>query len=129
MSMIYSIICSFVLLHVISAALPPKDVYSAVIINAQDSPIDCQVIWNKPDGNAFESNLFSIDEKMQHIVKEHVHQMDTWEARAAIEEIRCGQLSLKAPFEGVNSPRVNWHFTVTANEIISGEADSDTIKY
>lgn len=45
--------------------------------------------------------------------------MGTWDARAVIDAIQCGDLKLNAPFKGVQEPSVNWKFVVQPDRIRS----------
>ncbi|CAF0821293.1 unnamed protein product [Rotaria sp. Silwood1] len=119
MSMIYFAIGTLFLASRILASLPPAVVYSAAIYNAQDSPIQCNVIWSQPSGPTLESGLFPIEQHESYSVKEKIIKMETWEANAIIEEIHCGKLVLKAAFDKVTSPQKNWLFRVEQDAIVS----------
>jgi hypothetical protein len=120
--MIKFVICIVYIASTISALSAPPDVYSAVIYNTQDSPIECNIIWSKPEGLTLQSGLFTIENKQHFHAIEKTIDMGTWEARAVIEQIQCGDLVLKAPFEGVHSPKTDWKFTVHSDKIVSGES-------
>jgi hypothetical protein len=117
--MIKSAICILYFVSTISALSAPPDVYSAVIHNAQDSPIECNIIWSKPSDDTLQSGLFTIEQKQNYYTDEKTIDMGTWQAHAIIKEIHCGDLVLTAPFEGVESPKTNWEFTVYSDKIVS----------
>ncbi|UJR10220.1 hypothetical protein I4U23_014433 [Adineta vaga] len=119
MSMIYFVLCALICATTISATLAPRDVYSAVIQNAQDKPIQCSILWSKPSGEGLESALFTVEHKQHYLASEKKMNMGTWEAHAAIQEIHCGNLILKAPFDKVTSPVQNWEFIVQQDKIVS----------
>jgi len=131
MSIIYSAISILFFASTISASIrivAPRDVYSAVIHNKQNSPIQCNIIWS-PSSSIFQNSFFTIEQNKNHFISEQQIDMGTWKARASIVEIDCGDLSLKAPFDGVNSPKTNWDFFVYPNEIVSGSTSSNIQNY
>ncbi|CAF3418661.1 unnamed protein product [Rotaria socialis] len=97
----------------------PRDVYTAVIYNAQNKSIQCSVIWSQPYGLQQESAIFTVEKHNCELTKKKTIGMGTWEARGVIKEIQCDNLVLKAPFYGVTSPQTNWGFRVEPNEIVS----------
>jgi hypothetical protein len=119
MSIIYFSICTLFLVSTISALRAPPVIYSAVIQNAQNTPIQCNIKWLKPEKDSLESQLFTVEKYKDVLTNEKLIDMGTWKARATIEEIRCGKLVLTAPFEGVTSPTINWHFVVEHDKIKS----------
>ncbi|CAF2920068.1 unnamed protein product [Rotaria sp. Silwood2] len=126
--MIYFVICTLFLAPRIFASSAPRIIYSAVIYNVQDSPIQCSVIWSQPPPDpTLESGLFTIEKHDYYIVKSKVIQLEGWEANGIIQQIRCGNLLLSAPFDKVTSPEKNWKFRVESDEIISvGPSSSHT---
>jgi len=132
MAIIYSAICILFFASTISASIrtaAPRDVYSAVIHNKQNSPIQCNIIWSPPSGPTLQSGLLTIAQNQNHLIGERQISMGTWKARAVIIEIDCGDLTLKAPFNGVNSPKTNWDFFVYSDEIVSGSTSSNVQNY
>lgn len=129
MSKIYFAVCVLFLASTILAAMPPTDVYSAIIYNAQDSKISCRIVWSKPSNAEEEDGLFTIDKGKYYTVNEKQIDMGDWVARGAIHQIQCGDLVLTAPFDGVNSPSVNWKFRIESNEIVSVVSDSDSSEH
>lgn len=117
MSTIFFLIGILCLLSTVPARPSPQIIYSAVIYNAQYSPIQCKVTWLKPSGDNLESDLFQIKSRRGYSIGENIFDMGSWEARAIINEIQCGDLVLTAPFKGVNEPSVNWIFVVRPNGI------------
>ena len=117
--MIFFIILNLILVATISAIPSPPAVYSAIIYNKQNSPVQCHIIWSQPSGDRLQSGLFTIETLNYHVVKEQTIEMGTWKALAIIKEIRCGSLALIAPFDKVKSPQKNWMFLVQADEIVS----------
>ena len=117
--MFYSILLTVLCATMISAALPPRDVYSAVIDNARDEAVSCQIIYSPLSDKQVQAERFLLTREKPHIVAERVASMGTWEARATIEKIICGDLTLSAPFNGVTGPSTNWRFRVEANRIVS----------
>ncbi|CAF1237933.1 unnamed protein product [Rotaria magnacalcarata] len=97
----------------------PRDVYTAVIYNAQNKPIQCSIIWSQPHDLQQESAIFTVEKHDCQLTKEKTIGMGTWEARGVIKEIHCGNRVLAAPFYGVTSPQTNWGFRVESNEIVS----------
>lgn len=88
----------------ISAMLPPRDVYSAVIVNGQNQPVDCRITYEESNGATLQSAKFTVTKDKPHVLGERVKSMGTWEARSPIRTIQCGLLSLTAPFQGVTGP-------------------------
>jgi hypothetical protein len=129
MSIIYSVICILFLSSTISALVAPPVVYSATIYNAQNSPIQCNIIWSKSSGDTVQSDLFTIEKNNNYFINEKTTNMGTWHAHAVIQEIHCGNLVLTAPFAGVKSPKKDWAFTVYPNEIVSGQSSSSVENY
>jgi hypothetical protein len=129
MSIINSAICILFLASTISALVAPPDVYSAVIHNNQNSPIECNIIWSKPSGHTLQSGLFTIETKQNFHTDEKTIDMGTWQAHAIIKEIHCGNLVLKAPFEGVESPKTNWEFVVHPDKIVSGRSNLKNLHF
>ena len=119
MSMIYFVIFTVFLASTISALEAPPVVYSAIIRNAQDLPIQCHIKWAKPGGDSLESELFTVKKNQDLLTDQKVLDMGTWKAHATIQEIHCGHLVLTAPFDGVTSPQTNWHFLIEADKIKS----------
>jgi hypothetical protein len=66
-----------------------------------------------------QSAPFKILANNNYTVNETTIDMGTWEARAIINAIRCGNLVLNAPFQGVEGPSVYWIFVVGRTRIIS----------
>jgi hypothetical protein len=119
MSTIYSTFYILFLLSTISAVTSPLIIYSAIIYNKQGSTIQCNVIWLVPSGALLQSDTFSIEENNSYIVHEQIIDMGSWDARAVINSIQCGDLVLNAPFKGVEGPSINWKFLVKWNRIFS----------
>ncbi|CAF4059095.1 unnamed protein product [Rotaria sp. Silwood1] len=117
--MIYFTIWALFLASIISASSAPPVVYSAVIYNAQNSSIQCSVVWSQPSGSTLESDLFTIEKYDYYVVEEKTVDMGTWKAYETIEEVHCEDLVLTAPFNNVTSPLKNWEFHVHSNEIVS----------
>lgn len=132
MSIIYSIVCIFFFASTISATVQrpaPPVVYSAVIHNEQNAPIQCHVVWSEASGGLQKSQLFTVEKLHKYIVDEKLESMGSWEARSVIEEIHCGTLVLKAPFDGVKSPKLAWNFFVQTDKIVSGRSNSRVENY
>jgi len=123
MSTIYFVIYILFLLLTISARPAPTIIYSAVIYNGQSSTIQCNVIWLVPSGSMLQSDPFSIRKGNIYQVNERIIDMGTWEARAIINKIQCGNLVLNSPFKGVSAPSVNWKFLVQSDRIVSVAPD------
>lgn len=131
MSTIYFTICILFLFGTTSArvrAPAPRVVYSAVILNKQDSPVQCNVVWSSPHGETLTSNLFSVDVKNYHTVKEETVDMGGWIAARILKTIHCGDLVLNAPFDKVHSPVKNWEFHVETDKIVSVGPSSQATK-
>ncbi|CAF2951682.1 unnamed protein product [Rotaria sp. Silwood2] len=127
MSMIYFTIWTLFIASTISTLPAPRVVYSAVIYNAQNSSIQCSVVWSQPSGSTLESALFAIEKYDYYVVEEKTVDMGTWIAYEIIEEIHCGNLVLTAPFDNVTSPVKNWEFHVQPDEIVSfGQSSYET---
>lgn len=119
MSMTYKLVALLFLASAISAALPPRAVYSAVIENTQPQKIQCSITWSKSPNQPLETNLFTVERSQKHLAAEKEVSMGTWVARATIEKIRCGQMTISAPFDKVTGPSLNWRFIVRPNKIES----------
>lgn len=104
---------------IISARPAPRIIYSAVIYNAQNSPITCSVVWSEPNDRTLESAPFTLGVNKYHLVEQKIIDMGGWEGSAIIRRINCGDLSLSAPFDKVNSPAKYWQFHVEENRIVS----------
>lgn len=118
-STIYFLLSLAFFLPTILSTPSPQIIYSAIIYNGQDSPIDCKVTWLKPNQQLQESNSFQIPVKKGYPIEEKTFDMGGWEARAIINKIDCGSVSVTAPFEGVTNPSVNWRFVVRTKKIFS----------
>jgi len=129
MSIIYSAIYILFLASTISATIAPPHIYSAVIHNAQNSPIQCHIVWLKGADDKSQSDLFTIERSEKFFTGEKSIDMGSWQGRAVIDEIHCGDLALKAPFDGVNSPKQNWEFVVHPDEIKSGQSNARVHHY
>lgn len=119
MSIISVLLSLTFFLTTISTLPAPKVVYSAIIYNAQDTPIDCRVTWLKPTEELLQGDLFQIPQRKGFTIREKLFDMGTWEARGVIDKVQCGSLVLQAPFEAVTSPSVSWRFVVRPNKIYS----------
>ena len=128
MSIIYFAICTLFLVSTALAIRAPPVVYSAVIHNAQNSPVQCHIKWAKPESDSLESQLVTVEKNKDVFTDEKLIDMGTWKARAIIEEIRCGELVLTAPFDGVTSPSTNWQFIVESDKIKSVKSNDAYIK-
>jgi len=127
--MFYSIVLTIFCATIISAALPPRDVYSAVIVNAKGSSVQCQIKWSEPKApitgsssqieNVETTEAMRIEHLNSYIAPERRISMGSWTAGAVITKIICGDLSISAPFPGVNSPSKNWRFRVEKDRIVS----------
>ncbi|CAF1432159.1 unnamed protein product [Adineta steineri] len=119
MSMIYFTVCTLLFASTCLALRAPAVVYSAIIENACDTPIQCSIVWSQVSGQTLQSGLFTIANKQNYLVNEHETTIDTWKARSIIQEIHCGKLVLAAPFDKVISPQTNWKFIVQSDKIVS----------
>lgn len=119
MSAIYFLLSLTIFLPIISSTPSPPVIYSAIIYNGQDSTIECKVTWLKPTEELLESNSFQIPVRKGYPIGEKLFDMGGWEARAVINKIDCGTVSVTAPFEGVTSPSINWRFVVRSKKIFS----------
>jgi hypothetical protein len=119
MSMICYVVCILCSISAISAIRSPAVVYSAVIQNAQDGPIQCHVFWSKPIGDTLKSDVLTVKKTESYSTKEQKFDMGTWTARGVIAKISCGDLVVTAPFDQVKSPSTNWRFRVESNKIVS----------
>jgi hypothetical protein len=127
MSTIYFAICALFLSSTVSGLRAPPVVYSAVIHNEQNTPVQCNIVWSKPSGHTLQSGLFTVEQKQYYLANEQKISMGTWEARATIQEIHCGNLVLTAPFDKVNSPKTNWEFLIQSDKIISVGPSSQAV--
>lgn len=121
---IHSFVCLFFIISTISATVrspAPAVVYSAIIHNEQNAPIDCYVVRTTSSKDNLQSAGFTIQAKKQYIVDEVVNNEGTFQTRATIKEIHCGQLSITEPFDGVTSPKTNWDIYVEPTKIVSGK--------
>jgi hypothetical protein len=119
MPRIYFVICILFFLSTISTQFAPPIVYSATIFNKQNSPIQCTIFWLQRSGDILQSDLFQIEPDDDYKANAISSNIGGLETRAIINEIRCGDLSLIAPFDGVESPSRDWIFAVQSNEILS----------
>lgn len=117
--MIYLSVFTLILVSTISALPAPRVIYSAVIYNAQDSPVSCCVVWSPMENTNLDNGQLTIETNTYHSLKENTIDMDGWQAAATIETIICGDLSISAPFDNVNSPAKCWEFHVKTDKIVS----------
>jgi hypothetical protein len=97
----------------------PRVVYSAVIYNKQDSPVDCNILWLTPLSATLDSSLLTVGVNNYYAVNETTANMGSWTARKIIQSIHCGGLVLDAPFPKVHSPSLNWQFDIEPDQIVS----------
>ncbi len=120
MSMITFGICALFFISTISALpAPGSSLYSAVIENKQNAPIQCTISWESRNGPLPNKDTITIDSMESSIVNERDIDMGTWTAAAIIKTIECGDLVLNAPFQGVVSIQRLWKFSVEPNNIVS----------
>ncbi|CAF1443993.1 unnamed protein product [Rotaria sordida] len=119
MLMIYLAIFTLCLTSKILALPAPSVVYSAVIYNAQELPIQCNVFRSHPDGRLLKYRPFTIRRNEYRLIKEVTLNMGTWTAVAIVKKIKCGNLVLTAPFDHVRSIQHNWEFHVQPDKIVS----------
>ncbi|CAF1690095.1 unnamed protein product, partial [Adineta ricciae] len=117
MSITFFSLCAILCISAISAGIPPMVIYSAVIENQQDHPVQCSITWSKYPGDRLERTLFTVERQQEYFANEQRAKVDTMVVRATIEEIRCGDLVLKAPL-GVTKPFVTWRFAIRQNAIV-----------
>jgi hypothetical protein len=103
----------------ISTIPAPTVVYSAIIFNKQNSPIQCTIFWLQPSGDILISDLVQIEPDDDYKVNAISSDTDGLEVQAIIKEIQCEDLVLVAPFDGVDSPSRDWIFAVQSDEILS----------
>ena len=120
MSMLCYAVCILCSISAISTIPAPAVIYSAVIQNAQDGPIQCHVFWSTPLDDTLKSEVLTVKKSESYSVKEQTFNMGgTWTARGIVEKISCGNLVVTAPFDGVTGPDINWQFRVESNKILS----------
>ena len=117
--MIFFSVCT-ILLFSVSASLPtPAVVYSAVIHNVQDSPVECSISWRTPKSKKLEKQVVAVSPDRYYTVNQKLFDMGTWTARGIIKRIHCGELDLSAPFPNVKSVEENWEFRVEPDRVVS----------
>lgn len=119
MSLLFLTVVGLICASVCHTALPPRDVYSATVVNESGKPLSCFVSWSKIEHQPLRSQKFDLGHAQSFSAREQVFSMGTWEARAAIEKIQCGVMVLQAPFDNVHGPSENWRFVITASGIKS----------
>ncbi|CAF2654320.1 unnamed protein product [Rotaria sp. Silwood2] len=119
MLMIYLAIVTLCLASRISTLPAPAFVQSAVIYNAQKSPIKCHVVRSHPYGRLLKYKPFTVRENEHYLLKEVILNLGTWKSAAPIKKIRCGNLVLTAPFDRVKSIENNWEFHIQPDKILS----------
>lgn len=109
------------LLVAISSAIPAPapHVFSAIIHNKQSIPARCTITWEFENAPMPNRDVFTIASNDAKLVNERIIDMGSWAARAFIQKIECGSLSLAHPFAGVNSFEINWNFDIQPTEILS----------
>ena len=128
MSMIFFAISILCFAPAISALAAPAVVYSCVMSNGQKTPIQCQISWAGPSDYTVQSVLFTLAQDEERPIDEKVVQVGTMEARLVIQRIICGDLSLTAPFDGVDSPKTHWKFIIRSKKIESVNPASEVIE-
>lgn len=119
MSLLFLTVIGLICASICQTALPPRDVYSGKIVNESGKQVTCSISWSKIENQPLRNQKFDLGHTQWFSAREQVFSMGTWEARAAIEEIRCGTMFLRAPFDKVHGPTENWKFVITANGIES----------
>lgn len=120
MLMISLTVCTS-LLFAISSAVPylGNDVYSAVIHNRQDVPVQCSITWKGIDGVFPEVDSFLIPSQQDVTVNEKTYPIGSAFFRAIIQEIQCGDSILEHPFEGARGINLLWNFDIEPTGLIS----------
>ncbi|UJR35799.1 hypothetical protein I4U23_028547 [Adineta vaga] len=107
------------LLSTLSAEPIPGIVFSAVVRNIRNIPVDCSIGWGTFSVTAIPNEIITIPSNQQTIVNEKIVDMGTWTAGAFIESITCGDLGLIAPFPKVTKTQRCWQFNVEPNKLVS----------
>ena len=109
------------LLFAISSAIPSpgQHVFSAIIHNKQSIPTRCTITWEFDNAPMPDRDTFTIASNDAKLVNERIIDMGSWTARAFIQEIECGGLSVTHPFRGVDSFEMYWNFDIQPTEILS----------
>lgn len=122
MNVICSILIILFLASTISAlSLPASAVLLAEIYNSQNKAIRCSVVWINPLDSTRSNKSFTIEKKQSHYTGSHYENSPYGTIPQVIDELRCGKLTLKAPFADVRSSRRNWKFIVQRNKIVLSE--------
>ncbi len=119
MSMISFVICALCLVSTLSAIPSPGMVFSAVIRNSQNAPVECVVGWGTFSTTVPINVAVTIESNQHTVINEKIVDMGTWSAAAFIEEINCGDLKLVAPFPKVTRTQRCWQFLVEPNKLTS----------
>lgn len=120
-SMITFGICVLFLVSTISASAAPPMVFSAVIQNKQNTPIQCTLSWASfgEDSPIDDDDTFTIGSMESKTVKNKEIDMGAWKMSVPLKRIQCGEFLVIAPFEGVKSVEYLWEFSIEQDTIRS----------
>jgi hypothetical protein len=120
-SMITFGICVLFLVSTISAAAAPPMVFSAVIQNKHNTPVQCTMSWASfgEDSPIDDDDTFTIGRMESKTVKNKEIDMGAWKMSVPLKRIQCGELLVIAPFEGVKSVEYFWKFSIEQDTIRS----------